>query len=85
MIKDGIVLDVDTYLRDTPREAPPRARIFERYMSTIRYIARFRDAEGQGYDEIVIVAHSLGALISGGRSAAVGPTDADRSLWLGSA
>jgi hypothetical protein len=61
----GIVLDVDTYLRDTPRDAPPRARIFERYMSTLRYIARFRDADGHGYDEIVIVAHSLGALISG--------------------
>jgi hypothetical protein len=61
----GIVLDVDTYLRDTPREAPPRARIFERYMSTLRYVATLRDADGYGYDEIVIVAHSLGALISG--------------------
>ena len=62
----GIVLDVDTYLRDTPREAPPRARIFERYMSTLRYIDTFEDpVDGRGYDEIVIVAHSLGALISG--------------------
>jgi hypothetical protein len=62
----SIVLDVDTYLRDTPREAPPRARIFERYMSTLRYIDTFVDpADGRGYDEIVIVAHSLGALISG--------------------
>jgi hypothetical protein len=62
----GIVLDVDTYLRDTPREAPPRARIFERYMSTLRYIDTFVDpADGRGYDEIVIVAHSLGPLISG--------------------
>ena len=62
----GVVLDVDTYLRDTPRKAPPRARIFERYMSTLRYIDTFVDpADGRGYDEIVIVAHSLGALISG--------------------
>ncbi len=61
----GIVLDVDTYLRETPREAPPRARIFERYISTLRYLEEFRDADGRGYDEIVIVAHSLGALISG--------------------
>jgi hypothetical protein len=62
----GIVLDVDTYLRDTPRKAPPRARIFERYMSTLRYIDKFEDlADGRKYDEIVIVAHSLGALISG--------------------
>jgi pimeloyl-ACP methyl ester carboxylesterase len=59
------LLNVDTYLRDTPVEAPPRARIFERYMSTLRYIARLRDADGHGYDEIVIVAHSLGALVSG--------------------
>ena len=62
----GVVLDVDTYLRDTPREAPPRARIFERYMSTLRYIDTFVDpADNRPYDEIVIVAHSLGALISG--------------------
>ncbi len=62
----GIVLDVDTYLRDTPRKAPPRARIFERYMSTLRYIDTFEDpADGLGYDEIVIVAHSQGAVISG--------------------
>jgi hypothetical protein len=61
----GIVLDVDTYLRETPREAPPRARIFERYISTLRYLNAYRDADGQPYDEIVIVAHSLGALISG--------------------
>jgi hypothetical protein len=60
----GIVLDVDTYLRETPREAPPRARIFERYASTLRYLNAYRDADGQPYDEIVIVAHSLGALIS---------------------
>ncbi len=38
----GIVLDVDTYLRDTPHEAPPRARIFERYMSTLRYIDKLQ-------------------------------------------
>jgi hypothetical protein len=56
----GIVLDVDTYLRDTPREALPRARIFERYMSTLRYIDTFVDpAHDRGYDEIVIIAHSL--------------------------
>jgi hypothetical protein len=62
----GIVLDVDTYLRDTPREAPPRARIFERYMSTLRYVDEFVDPDdNRRYDEIVIVAHSLGALISG--------------------
>jgi hypothetical protein len=34
-------------------------------MSTLRYIKEFKDNSGHGYDEIVIVAHSLGALISG--------------------
>jgi hypothetical protein len=48
----GIVLDADTYLRDTPREAPPRARIFERYMSTLRYIDTFVDpTDGRGYGD----------------------------------
>ncbi len=59
------VLDVDTYLRTTPQEEPPRAKIIERYVSTLRYLASYRDADGRGYDSVVIVAHSLGALISG--------------------
>ncbi len=58
------VLDVDTYLRTSPEDATPRAQIMERYVSTLRYLARFRDADGRGYDSVVIVAHSLGALIS---------------------
>jgi hypothetical protein len=59
------LLDVDTYLRSTPVYATPRATIFERYISTLRYLRSYRDAHGHGYDSIVIVAHSLGALISG--------------------
>lgn len=55
----GIVLDVDTYLSGLPDEATPRAKIFERYASTLRYV------NAQGYDSVVIAAHSLGALISG--------------------
>jgi hypothetical protein len=60
------VLDVDTYLRTSPIYATPRATIFERYVSTLRYLRTYRgdDAENKGYDSIVIVAHSLGALIS---------------------
>ncbi len=61
----GTVLDVDTYLRTSPADATPRAQIMERYASTLRYLARYRDADGRGYDSVVIVAHSLGALISG--------------------
>jgi hypothetical protein len=59
------VLDVDTYLRTSPADATPRAQIVERYVSTLRYLARYRDSDGRGYDSVVIVAHSLGALISG--------------------
>ena len=55
----SIVLDVDTYLRASPEDATPRAKIFERYISTLRYV------DAQKYDGVVIAAHSLGALISG--------------------
>jgi hypothetical protein len=58
-----LVLDVDNYLRTTPAEGPPRARIAERYVSLLRYLAS--DApEGGAYDSVVIIAHSLGALIT---------------------
>jgi hypothetical protein len=58
-----VMLDVDNYLRTTPPEATPRARICQRYVSVLRHVA---GAEGETrYDGVVIVAHSLGALISG--------------------
>jgi len=60
----GIVLDVDTYLRTSPKDATPRARIVERYVSTLRHLARYRDVDGRGYDKLVIVSHSLGTLIT---------------------
>lgn len=61
----GAVLDVDTYLRTSPVDATPRAKIVERYVSLLRYLVRYRDpVDGRGYDSIVIVAHSLGSLIS---------------------
>jgi hypothetical protein len=60
-----VILDVDTYLRTGPKEATPRAKIFERYVSLLRHIVQYEAADGRGYDHIVIVAHSLGALISG--------------------
>jgi hypothetical protein len=58
------ILDVDTYLRTSPQKATPRAQIVERYVSLLRYIARYRGPDGRGYDSVVIVAHSLGTLIS---------------------
>jgi len=57
----GIVLDVDNYLRTSPKDATPRAKIVERYVSLLRYVAK----PEHGYTRVVIVAHSLGALISG--------------------
>jgi hypothetical protein len=61
----GAVLDVDTYLRTSPVDATPRAKIVERYVSLLRYLVRYRDPiDGRGYDLVVIVAHSLGSLIS---------------------
>ena len=59
-----VVLDVDNYLRELPRDYTPRARIAERYVSLLRAIAKDRSADGRPYDSVIIVAHSLGALIS---------------------
>jgi len=52
------VLDVDNYLRTSPATNTPRARVVERYVALLSFLHR------QGYDRIVIVAHSLGSLIS---------------------
>jgi hypothetical protein len=61
----GIILDVDNYLRTSPKEETPRARIMERYVSLLHYLSEYKTPEdGKPYDRIVIVAHSLGALIS---------------------
>lgn len=60
----GIILDVDNYLRTSPKEKTPRARIVERYVSLLRYVADDR-VEERKYDRIVILAHSLGSLITG--------------------
>lgn len=62
-----ILLDVDNYLRTSPLENAPRARIAERYVSLLRYIAQRRDLQDSRqpyYGSVIIVAHSLGALIS---------------------
>ncbi|HEV2402390.1 MAG TPA: hypothetical protein VGS27_36005 [Candidatus Sulfotelmatobacter sp.] len=62
-----ILLDVDNYLRTSPLENAPRARIAERYVSLLRYIAAQKDRQDPSrpyYGSVVIVAHSLGALIS---------------------
>jgi hypothetical protein len=61
----GIILDVDNYLRTSPSDDTPRARIMERYNSLLSYISKYKDPlKNEPYDRIVVVAHSLGALIS---------------------
>src|SRR5262249_51340451 len=50
-----------------PLDNAPRARIVERYVSLLRYIAARKDPQDPRqpyYGSVVIVAHSLGALIS---------------------
>ncbi|HJZ63484.1 MAG TPA: hypothetical protein VKD70_04140 [Candidatus Acidoferrum sp.] len=59
------ILDVDTYLRTTPVNATPRAMIAERYVSLLRHIHMCKEPDGsRSYDHLVIVAHSLGSLIT---------------------
>ena len=58
------ILDVDTYLRTFPENNTPRARIVERYVSLLRYLHTYRTPDGRRYDRIIIVAHSLGSMIS---------------------
>jgi len=53
-----IALDVDNHFREFPRKSIPRARIFSRYAALLEHVST------QGYDRIVIVAHSQGTVIS---------------------
>jgi hypothetical protein len=55
-----VLLDVDGYLREHPRDAAPRARVFARYHSVLRHLADAQPA----YDRIVVIAHSQGTVIT---------------------
>jgi hypothetical protein len=50
--------DVDNWLRERPRNQTIRLEIFSRYYALLQYIAE------QGYDKIVIGAHSQGTVIT---------------------
>lgn len=52
------MLDVDNYLREFPRKAIPRARIFARYVALLEHLK-----EG-GATRVVIVSHSQGTVIT---------------------
>jgi FtsH-binding integral membrane protein len=61
----GIALDVDNYLRESPIEGTPRARIAERFVSLLRHVTARKDENGQPFfDRLVIVAHSQGTVIT---------------------
>jgi len=58
------ILDVDNYLRTSPKDAAPRARIAERCTSLLRYIATYRDDQNRPYSKVIIVAHRLGSMVT---------------------
>jgi hypothetical protein len=53
-------LDVDGYLRQNPKERTPKARIFCRYVSLLRYVF----CHPAKYDEVVILCHSQGTIVT---------------------
>jgi len=59
-----VALDVINWLRLHPLDSNPRARICARYTSLLRHVAKWRDAAGNGYSALVIVAHSQGTVIT---------------------
>jgi len=60
-----VILDVDNYLRLHPKKNNPRARIFSRYYSLLRYLCEQTDSQNQPkYDALILVAHSQGAVIT---------------------
>jgi hypothetical protein len=58
------ILDVDNYLRTSPIDQTPRALIAERCTSLLRYIAAYRDDQNRPYSKVIIVAHSLGSMVT---------------------
>jgi hypothetical protein len=62
-----MLLDVDNWFREHPRDCSPKARICGRYVSLLRYICNWREDpanDDSGYDGIVIIAHSQGTVIT---------------------
>jgi hypothetical protein len=59
-----VMLDVDSWLREHPRDSNPTARICGRYVSLLRHIVAWRDEKNRPYDALVIIAHSQGTVIT---------------------
>jgi hypothetical protein len=56
-----VLLDVDNYMREHPRGAGPRVRMFERTHAVLQHLGAA--AGGPSYDAVVFVAHSQGTVI----------------------
>ena len=52
------MLDIDNYLREFPRSAIPRARIFARYVALLEHLKE------DGVSRVVLVSHSQGTVIT---------------------
>jgi hypothetical protein len=60
-----VVLDVDNYLKTHPVKETPRARMFARMTSLLRYVCAYRsEKDPLQYDALVIIAHSHGTVIT---------------------
>ena len=59
-----VLLDVDNWLREMPRDSNPKARIMGRYVSLLRYVLNWRGPLGEQYDRIVILSHSQGTVLT---------------------
>jgi hypothetical protein len=60
-----VILDVDNYFRLHPKNDNPRARIFSRYFSLLRYLCQQTDSQNRPkYDALIVVAHSQGTVIT---------------------
>jgi hypothetical protein len=60
----SILLEVDHYLAEYPRDRTSRARIAERYVSLLRHLCKDEAQGGAGYRGVVIIAHSQGSVIT---------------------
>ena len=56
-----VLLDIDNYMREHPRGAGPRVRMFERTHAVLQHLGAA--SGGPTYDAVVFVAHSQGAVI----------------------
>ena len=59
-----VLLDVDNWLREMPRDSNPKARIMGRYVSLLRYVLNWKDPGGKPYHKIVILSHSQGSVLT---------------------